>query len=270
VIRSWYRVALAREGHAPVVVAASGEHMGVAVELAQAQLAGSWAVAADLATGDVVPLGESVGKSAVVQLGAAPAETPTFRWPIGVLPKLGAAAAVVGARRGYATRPDPELLVIEAVTEAAELVDVFLGLVERVPTADNLEIRVLDHFDAAGTTDVWLTSRIDAKKIIRFLDEHDRDLIENGHVEINVYVRGHKATLRLTEHKTVVWLAETHALAADVARWLAELGVPHVDELVTVASAPHFHLRPAHSKARKQLADELFRQRLRRVARLKA
>jgi len=269
VTRTWYRVALARDGHAPVVVAASGEHMGVAIEVAQASLAGSWPVAIDLASGDdAMPLGVSVGKSGVVQLGAAPAETPVFRWPAGALPKLGAAGALVSARRGYTKRPDPELLVLEAQTDAANLVDLFLGLIERLPAADNLEIRVLEHYDPAGPTDVWLTSRVDAKKILRFLDEHDRDLIENGHVEISVYLRADKATLRLTEHKTVVWLAEDNALAADVARWLGELAIPRVETLVTVANAPHFHVRPGKSRDRRKLADELFRERLRRVARI--
>ena len=306
--RTWYRVALAREGHEPVVVAASGEHMGVAVETARATLAGSWAVAADVAAAtDIVPLGESVGKGAVVQLGPAPAETPRFRFPAGVLPRLGATAALARLGRGFARRADPELLVLEAQTDAANLVDLFLGMIERVPAADNLEIRVLAHFDGDGsagpgsaaggrrgsidgdgsagpgsaaggrrgsivgddTTDVWLTSRVDAKKVLRFLDEHDRDLIENGHVEINVYARAQKATLRLTEHKTVVWLAEANALAAEVAGWFGELGIPRADELVTVASVPHFHYRPAKSLDRTKLADALFRDRLRRVARLK-
>ena len=267
--RTWYRVALARLGHAPVVVAAAGEHMGVAIEVAQASLAGSWPVAIDLAGGDdVVPLGDSVGKSGVVQLGAAPEHTPVFRWPAGALPKFGATDAVASVRRGYTTRPDPELFVIEAQTDAEHLVDLFLGMIERLPSADNLEIRVLEHHDPAGPTDVWLTSRVDANKVLRFLDDHDRDLIENGHVEVSVYVRADKATLRLTEHKTVVWLAEDHALAADVARWLGELAIPRVESLVTVASAPHFHVRPGKSRDRRKLADELFRERLRRVARI--
>lgn len=256
-----------------MVVAAAGEHLGAALEVAQASLPGSWPVAADAVTGaDAVPLGDSVGKSVVVQLGAAPADTPLFRWPLGVLPKLGAGAALGAARRGWRLREDPQLLVVEAQTDAEQVVDTFLGLIERMPSADNLEIRVLDHYDDAGgtVTDVWLTSRVDARKIIRFLDEHDRDVIENGHVEVSVYVRAQKATLRLTEHKTVVWLAEGRALEAEMARWLGELAVPRVDTLLTVADAPHFHTRPSKSRDRKKLGDQLFRERLRRVAQVKA
>src|SRR5207237_9012252 len=115
--------------------------------------------------------------------------------------------ALRGAARGYVVHPDPALFVIEAQTDADHVIDLFLGMIERLPAGDNLEVRVLDHFEDAGATDVWLTSRLTVQKILRLLDDHDVDLIGNGHLEVSVYVRAHKATLRLTEHKTVVWLA---------------------------------------------------------------
>ncbi len=280
--RTWYRIALARRASggaagedAPILVAASGEHLGAAVAAAERHVAGAWAIAAELASADQVPLGESVGKHPVVSLGEAPAaDLPAFRWPAGVLPQLGRAESVRAVRRGYAIHPGGELLAIEAQTDAEHLVDLFLGLIERLPAADNLEVRVLDHFEDTGRTDVWLTSRVNGKKILRFLDDFDVELIGNGHVELSVYVRAHRATLRLTEHKTVVWLAEARALEAEVTAWLRELGVPRIaaapggaaaEPLVTVAAAPHFHYRPANSRDRKKLGEELYRQRLRRV-----
>ncbi|HEX3764173.1 MAG TPA: hypothetical protein VHW23_36015 [Kofleriaceae bacterium] len=262
--RTWYRVAVARPGGVPAVVAAAGEHMGFAVAAAERHAAGSFAIAAEIADESEIPLGESLGKSQVVELGAAP-EVPVFHWPVGVLPKLSAAAAAGGARRGWIARPDPALHVIEAQTTGAHLTDLFLGLIERLPSADNLEVRVLDHFEDAGRADVWLTSRVDARRILRLLDDHDEELLGNGHLELSVYVRAQRATLRLTEHRTVVWLASDGALDGDVRRWLRELEVPEVDALVTVKDAPHFHYRPARSRDRKRLGDELYRERLRRV-----
>lgn len=259
--RTWYRIALARPGDTPVLVVAEGEHLGVAIGAAERHVKGGYAVAVDVATGDEIPLGESVGKDHVVDRGEAP-EVAMFRWPAGVLPRLGAAIA---GTRGYAIHADPKLLVIEAQTDAEHLTDLFLGLLERLPSGDNLEVRVLDHYEQTGTTDVWLTSRVDTKRIIRFLDDHDADLIENGHVELSIYVRKHKATLRLTEHKTVVWLAEHNALEAEVLGLLKELGVPRTEPLVTVVDAPHFHFRPAKSRDRAKLAEHLYRQRLRKV-----
>ena len=262
--RTWYHVALAREAGAPVLVAASGEHMGQAVAEAQAHVAGSWPVAVDHTPDNAIPLGESVGKGHVVDVGAAPADLATFRWPTGVLPSIAGAAQLGSAGPGWTVRPQ-KLLVIEAQVAGDQLGELFMSLIERLPAGDNLEVRVLDHFEDAASTDVWLTSRINTRKIIKFLDEHDEELFGNGHVEVSVYVRQLKGTLRLTEHKTVVWLADGHGLEAEVKGWLGELRVPHVGELVTVSRAPHYHYRPAKSRDRKKLGEELFRQRLRKV-----
>ena len=264
--RTWYRIALGHASRPPVVVAAAGEHMGAAVAAAERHAAGAFAIAAEPAADSDIPLGESLGKSTIVELGAA-SGVPVFRWPVGALPQLSRAAAVAGVRRGWQVRPHASLTVIEAQTEADHLTDLFMGMIERLPSADNLEVRMQDHFEDTGRTEVWLTSRIDARRILRFLDDHDVELIGNGHLELSVYVRKHNATLRLTEHKTVVWLADAGALEADVKRWLGELAVPPIEPLITVADAPHFHYRPAGSRDRKKLADELYRQRLRRVDR---
>jgi len=264
VTRHWFRVALASDTAAPRLVAASGEHMGQAIAEATRASDRPWPVAVDHASGDHIPLGESVGKGHVVALGDA-AEVGGFRWPPGVLPSLEGAPRVTGARTGWVERPDARLLVIEAQPDAPNLGEAFLSLIERLPSADNLEVRVLDHFEDTGVTDVWLTSRVDAKWILRFLDDHDDELFGHGHVELSIYVRRHKATLRMTEHKTLVWLAEERALEAEITRWLGELGMPPVRELVTVRDAPHFHYRPAGSRDRKKLGEELYRQRLRRV-----
>jgi hypothetical protein len=270
VTRHWYRVALWTPS-GPRVVASSGEHMGRAIVDAVDAIDchGTRAFAVDLPVGEDIPLGESVGKRQIVALSDAPPSGSDFQWPVGVLPSFAGAEKLAAARRGWVTRPRQDLLVIEAQTDADHIIDLFLGLIERLPSADNLEVRLLDHFEDAASTDVWLTSRVDAKKILRFLDDYDEELIGNGHLELSVYVRKHKATLRLTEHKTVLWLAEDRALADEVGRWLRELEIPHAHELVTVRDAPHFHYRPAKSRDRKKLGEELYRQRLRRVDSLK-
>jgi hypothetical protein len=254
--RSWYRIALANGQ----VVAASGEHMGEAVAAAE-QHGKSFAAA--VAQADATPIGDSVGKQQVLTTSETVAPT-TFHLPPGALPQLG---NPVASRRGWIERPGP-LYVVEIQTDADHLVDLYLGLLERVPAADNLEIKLMPHFEDVGTSDVWLTSRVNGKKILRFLDDHDEELFGNGHLEIGIYVRSHKATLRLTEHKTVAWIADDRALAGDVTRWLKELDVPQVAELPTVGSVPHFHYRGVKSRGRKALAELLFRQRLRRVARV--
>lgn len=272
--RSWHRVALVLPTGASQLALASGEHVGQALAEAQHAYPGSRAIAVDVATTDEIPLGESVGKGHVVRLGDAP-PLGTFAWPLGVLPTITGNAAASRVQQGWVEHAGEALHVIEAQVDREHLVDLFLGMLERVPAADNLEVRVLDHYEnapparTAPQTDVWLTSRTNAKKILRFLDDHDDELIHNGHVELSIYLRAQKATLRLTEHKTVAWLAEDRALQGDVERWLRELGVPNVAELATIEAGPHVHYRLARIGNRKKLGDELYRQRLRRVDTLK-
>lgn len=264
ITKTWYRIAVTPPSGAPVLLATQGEHLGVAIAVAEKHAGGGRAIAADVATADLVPLGESVGKQHVVELGAS-TEHAGFAWPAGVVPQIGHSAAVAGARAGFVEHADPKLFILEAMVEAEAIVDTFLGLIERLPSADNLEVRVLDHFEDKGATDVWLTSRVNGKKILSFLDDFDTELIENGHVQLSVYIRAAKATLRLTEHKTVVWLSDDRALEADVTRWLGELKLSRLPRLERVTGVPHFHYRGPKTRDRKKLGEELYRQRLRRV-----
>jgi hypothetical protein len=268
VSRAWYRVALAAPHGAPTLVVAPGEHLGAALATAASRFKDAWPLAVAPAPPDEVPLGESVGKGVVVDKGAA-VELPAsvMRWPSGVIPSLAVPAhRLTAIQPGWITHPDPALTVIEAQVGAGGLTDLFMGLVERLPVADNLEVRVLDHHDGVGGEEIWLSPRLDVKKAIRFLDDHDVELVENGHVELSIYLRGEKSTLRLTEHKTVVWLSADATTAARTAGWLAELGIPPARELVTLGDVAHFHYRPARASTRTRLIARLASMKLRRVS----
>ncbi len=133
--RTWHRVALALPTGASQLVLASGEHVGQALAEAQHAYANSRAIAVDPATTDEIPLGESVGKGHIVQLGDAPS-LGTFDWPLGILPAItGNSAARV--EPGWVEHADEALHVIEAQVDREHVVDLFLGLLERVPAAYN-------------------------------------------------------------------------------------------------------------------------------------
>ncbi|MFT3692527.1 MAG: hypothetical protein QM831_05250 [Kofleriaceae bacterium] len=263
---SWFRVAIATSSRDPELVLASGEHLGEAIQKAEKNLDG-WVIAVDPATTEEIPLGESVGKGQIVKLGPAPAGLATFKFPVGIVPATS--GGITNPQRGWVERTGEQLAVIEAQTDRERVIDLFLSIVERLPSADNLEVRMLPSFDAGATTDVWLTSRVNAKKIIRLLDDHDTELFGNGWLELGVYVRAHKGTLRLTSNKTIAWIAEERGLVTEVTRWFGELDVPPIANLVTVDEGAHHRYRPAGTRNRSKLGDELYRQRLRRVDQIK-
>lgn len=263
----WYRIAL-HDPDGTRIVVAPGDHLGAAIEIARSRASKrdeTYPIAAELAPGGEVPLGESVGKGVVVER-AAPDDLPTFHWPSGVLPTLEGARALGKVVEGHRRTVREEVHGVEALISGARLVEVFMQLVELLPAADNVEVRVAGHHDAAGTTEVWLSPRMtEVNKAIRFLDDHDVELLDNGHVEVAVYLRKQRSTLRLGEHKTLVWLTEEPALADTFAGWLRERGVPEVDHLALLSGVDHYHWRPTATRSRKKLLQHLERARLRRV-----
>ena len=264
---SWYRIALA-DGSGIRMVVAPGEHLGEAIELARVRAGrgDAWPVAVEPAAPGDVPLGESVGKGVVVERGDAPANLPAFRWPTGILPSLEGARALGRPIEGHHASVSGPVHAIEAVVSGDRIVEIFMQLVELLPAADNIEIKVTGHHDGAGTTEVWLTPRLgEVNKAIRFLDDHDVELLGNGHVELAVYLRKQRSTLRMTEHKTIVWLTEEPELVDTFARWLVARDLPAVDPLPLVSSVDHYHWRPVSTKSRKKLLQHLTRLRLRRV-----
>jgi len=266
---AWYRIALAGvQASGPIVVVAPGEHLGAAIDVAVRRVGkAAWPAAAAPAAGPDVPLGESVGKGVVVERGPAPSTAlASFRWPTGLLPSLDhAAAATAAAVEGWVRRPVETIAVIEAQVTGDRTVETFLELVERLPAADNIEVKVFGHYDDAGATEVWLSPRLDVRRAIRFLDDHDVDLLANGHVEVSLYLRAEHSTLRLSEHKTLVWMSENEATLDRFAGWLSALDVPARPALATLADVDHFHYRPARTRPRARLVERLRRMRLRRV-----
>jgi len=266
----WYRIALA-DGVGTRLVVAPGEDLGQAIDLARTragrgEAAGVWPIAAEPAAPGEVPLGESVGKGVVVERPADAASVPVFRWPSGVLPTLEGARTLGRPVEGHARSRHGEVDAVEAVIAGDRLIETFLEIVELLPAADNIEVKVLGHHDAAGTTEVWLSPRLaDVNKAIRFLDDHDVELLGNGHVEIAVYLRKQRSTLRLTEHKSILWLTEEPGLVDTFVEWIEARGAPAVTPLPHVSAVDHYHWRPSGTKSRKKLLLHLERMRLRRV-----
>ena len=263
--RSWYRIALAGATPAPVAVVAPGAHLGEAIANAVKHVGkGAWAVAVAAAAADEVPLGEAFGKHDVVDRGGA--DLPLgMRWPLGVVPSFTDLARTAQIAPGFARKTRNGAVLIEAIADGPALDEVLLDLVERLPAADNVEVKVLDHHDAGGSTDVWLTPRINVKKAITFLDEHDVELLHNGHVEVSIYLRAQRSTLRLGEHKTIGWLSEDAELTERVIGWLKHAGLAERDAQTTLADVAHFHWRPAATQPRRRLLDHLKREGLRQV-----
>lgn len=261
----WFEIAIRGDGVAGRL-AISAVHLGDAIAIAQARRRGATAVAARALPADAVPLGESVGKG-VVQLdgvgvdGALPLPPHGLLHALSVPPTATAASSATAAPTA-APMPTPGwrrivapgadlAVVLEAQAPGPSAIETFLSLAERQPALDNLEVRVLPHLDQTGglgAAAVWLSPRATIKDILRLLDDNDRDLLHSGHVELSLYLRRERSTLRLTEHKSIVWLSAATDSERRIVDALAAGGLRQTDALRTWADVPHVHYRPADSR----------------------
>lgn len=260
----WFRIAVS-DGATVTLAAAEAEHAGAAIAAVVARVGGKrrvWPVAAAAVDG-AAPLGEAVGRGVVVL--PDPPALPPFEYPPGVVPTLGErtrAAVEVGQRR----LRDGDTHVIEVVAAGANAAEIFLDVIERLPTVDNIEVEVAEHLDPPGQRQVWLTPRLrDLRRAIRFLDDLEDELLASGHVDVAAYVRAPRSTWRLTQHKTLLWLSDDEALTERVAGWLARHDLPALEPLATVATGPHLHYRGPRSSPRGRLLDRLKKAGLRRI-----
>jgi hypothetical protein len=276
VSETWYRIAF-DDGDGVRLAVAPGDHLGAAIGVAAARLGRNrpvWPVAAAQAPPGDVPLGESVGKGVVVERIAPDTleVSRRFHYPSGVVAALGGGPRpplVTGFIDRSGDRASGEPLVLEAVVEGEGARERFLEVVERLPVVDNIEVQVADHFDG-GNTEVWLTPRLkDPRRALRFLDDFSLDLLDNGHVDVAVYVREPRSTFRLTQHKTLLWMSVDDGLHAKVRAWLEHAGLEARDELATIAGSPHHHYRPAAASARGKLETRLGKAGMRKVDTLK-
>jgi hypothetical protein len=261
--RSWYRIALL-DGQAAVTVAAPGEHLGAAVDTARSRFRQAWPMLVASLGENQVPLGDSVGKG-VVRIADSPTWLPPMKCPPGVVLSARAQDSPTLPTPGYTVHTGDTTTVVEAQLAGDDAADCFLAMIERLPALDNLEIRVLEQNTGEGDPPVWLSPRLDVRKALRFLDDHEVDILHNGHVYLSAYVRSIHATLRLTDHKTLVWLAPTSPPEFMFAE-LHRRRVPALDRLVTVSDLPHFHYRGASSSDLHKLGNRLASMRFRRVA----
>ena len=269
----WFAIAFgaSKSPRDAAVVATSGAHLGAAVERACAGRRGAMPLAASVLPAGEIPLGESIGKG-VVRLPDAPPAGPVP--PPGIVAKLTRGSTTFdGADLGWTRRAAPgTTLVIEAQPAGDQLIEVLMSLVEAQPAIDNIELRIHGHFDlapdaVAPADELWLSPRLTPKQAVRLLDDHDHEWLRNGHVEVSMYVRAERSTLRLTEHRSIVWIAEQPDTEARITAVLTRAGLAERPTLRTWADVPHLHYRPAGTTPRAGLPKKYTAAQLRKISR---
>ena len=187
-------------------------------------------------------------------------EDDRLRYPIGIIPSDNTSHSdpdeIVEA---YTVNSDETPFCVEVVVDRRRIENVFFQLVEMLPSASALEIRICGHWDDTRKTGIWLSPDWDSpKKVVSYLKRYKYDLLYNGFVEVSVYSRQEKSTLRLDDHKIIEFYSEHTRYLEDFVGNVEQLGFKPRAPFLTIARGfHHFHYRPSNSLDRVALANAL-------------
>ena len=95
-------------------------------------------------------------------------------------------------------------------------------------------------------------------KVIDHIDANRADSIDNGYVTVTAYVGEGDTNLNISDHKKLIVLTYSDAVAERVLAFLRERGYEKVDPFLTIDSEMHhWHYRPSGSRDRATLIAHL-------------
>lgn len=134
-----------------------------------------------------------------------------FQYPVGIIPSdNGDDADPDEIKEAYSVDIDEKPFDVEVVVDRRRIEDLFFSLVEQLPAASALEVRICGHWDNTQRTGIWLSPDWNSKRtVIDYLTTRKTDLFYSGFVEIAVYCRPQKCTLRIDDHKTIAFYSDS-------------------------------------------------------------
>jgi hypothetical protein len=167
-------------------------------------------------------------------------DDPDFMFPIGVVPINieGNKYDRDEIRPGYILIPGHDVNGVKIVLDQRQFFDAFKTLFTAIPARDTLEIRIGGHWNA-GTTEVWIAPPdIHDETLYKFLLSNTDRPLNNGHIEIGIYCREAKTTLRVTDHKTVAYFSDDKKYL-DIIPTIEDMRIQHLDTAYSIDEGIH-------------------------------
>jgi len=247
---------------------ATADHLGHAIELAvnaahARQLVNPVACEAaivDEAPSDTVQLESNLYCSDESHLYPVEPGDDPFQYPVGIIPSdNGDDADPDEIHEAYAVDIDEKPFDVEVVVDRRRLESLFFSLVEKLPSASALEVRICGHWDNTQRTGIWLSPDWNSKRtVIDYLTTRKTDLFYSGFVEIAVYCRPQKCTLRIDDHKMIAFYSDSKKYLSEFVSNIERLGIQRHAPFLTIARGfHHYHYRPTNSLDRIELVEAL-------------
>ncbi|HEX6280074.1 MAG TPA: hypothetical protein VFZ49_08700 [Pyrinomonadaceae bacterium] len=186
----------------------------------------------------------------------------SYKFPHGVIPVRGGEdeTDIDEIQPGYEVWKDDEGLInVEAVVERDRLFDVYMALVERLPSIRVFWIKLHEDWEEFGMEEIYASEDLNDVTCIRdFLKENWSDTVLNGHVTITTYADEGQTNLNISDHKMIVALTFDEEITKLCQSYFNELGLKQYDPLLSISGGVHhWHYRSVSGRDRKDLVKLL-------------
>lgn len=170
-------------------------------------------------------------------------EDSDFMFPIGVVPSNSDGPyETEEIQEGYFCEHSDNLHSVTVVVDGRRVIEISQSIVNILPSKDGLEIQIKNHWNDQNVTEVWLAKpEFTGDAILQFLLTNEKDLISNGGVEIAVYSRKEKTTLRFTDHKIFRYYSKDKSYLDSFVKGVAMLEFSELQKGRNIAHKYHHH-----------------------------
>ncbi len=183
-----------------------------------------------------------------------------FVFPVGIVPaNIKGPFELEEIKEGYFKENTEDQFSINVVIDGRNFHEKVIKIFNTLPSKDGFEIDIKNHWNNKDISEIWLADpTFKNDKILSYIFNNQDGLINNGGIEIAIYCRKEKATLRITDHKIVNFYAGDMTLIDTFEENLQKLGLSKLKKKRMLSRKyHHYHYCPLES-----LSADSFKQQL--------
>jgi len=146
----------------------------------------------------------------------------------------------------------------ELVLSKQNLIDTFIKAIEYLPTVDGFWIYIKNYWESE-LTELWVAKHFtDKQTVIAFLNEQEKNTLENGYLDIVVHSTKGETNLTLDDHKKIQLHTKDVTVFDNFGKNIMELGYKQTKDFYNLEFGyHHFHYRLVDSLTRSEFKQML-------------
>jgi hypothetical protein len=160
---------------------------------------------------------------------------------------------------GYSRSESDGLICIETNTLENDLLDDYVSIVRALEPLRAFWVKLHDHWPPQLAEQILVNEHIvTANRIGEFLNDWSGSVLRNGFVSITGYLEEGATNVSITDHKKIVALTYSSAVADQIVGLLPQMGYGEIDPFFTIdCEMHHWHYRDPNGSDYARLVDEL-------------